>query len=401
MKDQVKAFEKLSKLKAGALFMNMGTGKTKVAIDLIKSRVIDCVIWIAPASLLRTNSYLNEIKKWDNGKTPYHFFSIEGIASSDDKFLEMIAIAQNTVNFCVVDESITIKNTIAKRTARLLNYYHLFNYRLILNGTPLTKGLVDLYSQIQFISPKILNLTESQFAYKFLQYKKTGYRPWQRWSLPANEQALIEILRPYVFESKLDLESKINFIDETFTLDFYQRQNYEIFKRDVINKGKLDFLAIAQKFQRHYTLLPNKINKLKEIISKSNNDKFIIYVKFLDEVELIKEYFDCAIYTSQDHNGIEQFKNSKQILVATYGTGSFGHNLQFCKNIIYFSQTFDYKDKEQSLHRIYRVGQKHDVNIWNFWVTTGLEDLIKHSLSKKQNVLINIKKLLNKRLGSL
>lgn len=38
MTDQEKAFEKLSKLKVGALFMEMGTGKTKVALDLIASK---------------------------------------------------------------------------------------------------------------------------------------------------------------------------------------------------------------------------------------------------------------------------------------------------------------------------------------------------------------------------
>lgn len=33
------AFDKLSRLKVGALFMEMGTGKTKVALDLIQSKM--------------------------------------------------------------------------------------------------------------------------------------------------------------------------------------------------------------------------------------------------------------------------------------------------------------------------------------------------------------------------
>ena len=211
--DQQKAFDKLSTLKAGALFMKMGTGKTKVAIELISSKqhLIDCIIWIAPASLIREHSYLQEIKKWSGGlNKPISFFSIEAISSSDQIFLEIVKIARNNKNFCVIDESLTIKNTEAKRTKRLLTYYQMFDFRLILNGTPLTKGLIDLYSQIQFISPKILNMTESQFAHNFLQFKKDGWRPWQRWSLPANEQALIEIIRPYIFDCDLEIDIKIN-----------------------------------------------------------------------------------------------------------------------------------------------------------------------------------------------
>ena len=51
--EQRKAVEKLSRLKAGALFMGMGSGKTKVACDLIRRKLdcIDAVIWIAPAAL--------------------------------------------------------------------------------------------------------------------------------------------------------------------------------------------------------------------------------------------------------------------------------------------------------------------------------------------------------------
>lgn len=53
MTDQEKAFEKLSKLKVGALFMEMGTGKTKVALDLIASKKekIDYILWICPFSI--------------------------------------------------------------------------------------------------------------------------------------------------------------------------------------------------------------------------------------------------------------------------------------------------------------------------------------------------------------
>ena len=35
---QEQAFNKLNRLKCGALFMEMGTGKTKVALDLVESR---------------------------------------------------------------------------------------------------------------------------------------------------------------------------------------------------------------------------------------------------------------------------------------------------------------------------------------------------------------------------
>jgi SNF2 family DNA or RNA helicase len=83
-------------------------------------------------------------------------------------------------------------------------------------------------------------------------------------------------------------------------------------------------------------------------------------------------------------------------LVSTYGCGSLGLNFQFCNNIIFLSQTFDYKDKEQGTHRLYRIGQKKDINCYNFYCDTGLEDIIKQSLDKKQNILKNIKSILKR-----
>ena len=60
------------------------------------------------------------------------------------------------------------------------------------------------------------------------------------------------------------------------------------------------------------------------------------------------------------------------------------------------TQTFDYKDKIQSLHRVFRCGQKSNVIIHDFWVKTGLEDLIFASLEKKENLLKNVKKIISK-----
>ena len=47
------AIEKLSQLKVGALFMDMGTGKTRTALELIwlrRKRIVKCV-WCCPVSL--------------------------------------------------------------------------------------------------------------------------------------------------------------------------------------------------------------------------------------------------------------------------------------------------------------------------------------------------------------
>jgi len=401
---QQNAFEKLDKLKGGILFMSMGTGKTKVAVDLAISKQdkFDIVLWIAPASLICEDNYKAEIDKWGNNlKKPIKYFSIEGVGSSENNFLNLINLATNNKTFCIIDESITIKNMIAKRTKRLIENWHLFTFRLILNGTPLTNSLLDLYSQINFIHPSILKMTESQFANNFLCFKKDSYRSYAKSNKPANQEALIEIIRPYIFDTALLIDKKIYNKEFIVKMSIFEKFNYENFKNNIINSSEqiMDFLGIAQKLQNFYSNnCEEKFVKLKEIAENilAKGEKVIIYVKFLSELEKLKELFKDAVeYSGKDKSGISKFKKDANILISTYGTGSLGHNLQFCNNIIYFTQTFNYKDKEQSLHRIYRVGQKKDCNIYNFYINTGLDKLIENNLIKKTNLLFDVKKIIS------
>ncbi len=403
---QNSAIEKLSKLKAGALFMKMGTGKTKVAVELISSKkdLIEKVIWIAPASLINQPSYMDEIKRWAGESINcFEYFTIEGIAASETSFLKMRNLAENHEVFCVVDESITIKNIDAKRTKRLLAMWHLFDFRLILNGTPLSKGLIDMYSQIEFLHPKILNMTERQFANNYLVYIDEGYKPWRRWSRPTNELALIEIIRPYIFDCDLDIPIKKYQEDIYCYLSHDEIDAYECFKQECIAKigdDDSNFFAISQSFQHFYTKASEKYEKIKELCSSG---KWIIFVKFLDEVDRLLEIFPSAcVITGEKKDPIDDFKNDKDILICTYGSGSIGLNLQFCNQMVFFSQTFNYKDKIQAIHRIYRTGQTKDVNVYDFWCNTGLENLIKTSLTKKEDCLDNIKRFIkNKGIKAL
>jgi SNF2 family DNA or RNA helicase len=389
---QIKAFKKLSELKCGALFMKMGTGKTKTMLDIIMRHAdnIDCIAWIAPASLLNDGGYLSELIKWNTKGVLTYKFSIEGIALSDNRYCELINLAEKKRVFCVIDESLSIKNLISKRTKRLLENGNKFAFRFILNGTPLSRSLVDLYPQIQFLSPRILNMTEAQFANNFLEYDKTGFRPYAKWSKPHNEQALIEILRPYIFDQDLEIESKKQINTHNLKLTPLEKSNYSNFKNDVLKNGVFDFLAISQKFQSFYTFSKNKEKLIKSIAS----DKCIIFVKFLHEVDKLKSIFkNVFVYTGKEKDDLSLFKIAdKGILIMTYGTGAMGLNLQFCNHIIFFTPTFDYKQRIHAEARCHRMGQGKNVIIDEIYLDTGLDKLINYSLSRKEKLLCNIEK---------
>ena len=103
---QHQAIEKFKRLKVGALFMEQGTGKTRVALELIKGTDSELVIFFCPFSTKKNLE--TEICKWGIEKD-YRIVGYETISSSDVTYLKLLDIVSSKKTFIVADESIFIK----------------------------------------------------------------------------------------------------------------------------------------------------------------------------------------------------------------------------------------------------------------------------------------------------
>jgi len=173
MPHQATAVVKVLHSRIGALFMEMGTGKSRTAIELVARRLprIDRVIWFCPVSLKETVRQ-EILKHTDCAPADIHVFSdrtnernvppalwhivgIESMSLSDRVTLAVNKLITSRT-FVILDESSYIKGHRAKRTMRITELSKRARYRLILTGTPLSQGVVDLFAQMRFLSPKIL-----------------------------------------------------------------------------------------------------------------------------------------------------------------------------------------------------------------------------------------------------
>lgn len=103
---QQEAFKKFSSLKVGALFMKQGTGKTRVALELIKSTDCDFVLFLCPFS---TKANLkSEIDKWGLDR-PFEIVGYETISSSDKTYLKLLDLQKQYINRHSVERNF-IKN---------------------------------------------------------------------------------------------------------------------------------------------------------------------------------------------------------------------------------------------------------------------------------------------------
>ena len=133
------AIEKLSQLKVGALFMDMGTGKTRTALELIwlrRKRIVKCV-WCCPVSLmeetrreiLRHTSCIDtdihmvgpRTREENIPQAIWYLVGLESLGRSPRVAYVLDRLIDGGT-FLVVDESTYIKGHRAKRTRRLIGF---------------------------------------------------------------------------------------------------------------------------------------------------------------------------------------------------------------------------------------------------------------------------------------
>lgn len=373
--------------------MEMGTGKTKVALDLIASKQhkVDYILWICPYSI--KSEIEAERRKWHEDLL-VDIVGCESIGSSDRIYLETLRKVAGRRTFIVVDESLKIKNRDAKRTRRILQLGEAAEYKLILNGTPLSKNVLDLWTQMQFLSPKILRMSYNEFKNTYCEYYIRG-RLKGLVKRQHNVEHLIAKIEPYIFDAELELGKQKHYYDYSYSMD--DRKGYEELKMRYLQAPIFDFMAVSQILQQHYCKSREKAEII-ENLTNEINDCVIVFVKFLNSIPKGAAAITGGMREQERAAVIEDFRAGKiKVLYITYGSGAFGLNLQCCKHMIFADHTFDYAQRIQAEARIYRIGQTDDVHYYNLWCDCGLERLIKGSLDKKTNLLTEVKKEIDKK----
>ena len=165
-----------------ALFLEMGTGKTKLAVDtagaLYEAGQIDTVLVIAPKgvyanwtqkeipthlperikrSVLQwqpnfTKKYVKEIRKLATIHTALHWLvmNVEAMSTKKGAAAAHKYLSMNPHNLVIVDESTTVKNRKAQRTKNIVKAGELAKYRRILTGSPITKIQWTYIASVRF-----------------------------------------------------------------------------------------------------------------------------------------------------------------------------------------------------------------------------------------------------------
>lgn len=431
---QVDCANKFKKLKVGALFMDMGTGKTRTMLEIIKDKFengkIEKVVWLCPFSA-RKNIRKEIEKHVDEGKEYFIISGIESLSTSVslNSFLDEYTKKYKCI--LVVDESIKIKNHNALRSQHINLIARNCEYRFILNGTAISKDETDLFNQFYFLDWRILGY-RSYYSFKN-RYVKESVNIRKNAYEVINVKEITDKISPYVFQAKkedvLDLKSK-RYIKQYFELSDSQLMNLEEFEFDFIERANelnitdiyllltgVKLITSGYKVAfKNKKLVKQKMfddakdnPRIKSLLKCVTDEKTIIFCNYIDELKDVSEvlskrygedsvvkYYGSMTLTER-HESIEKFADTASYFVAIKSCAGYSLNLQFCSNVIYYSNDWDYATRSQSEDRIHRVGQEYVSTYTDIIASNTLDENIVRCLQKKESLARNVSNSLLKK----
>jgi|SRR5579859_1473856 len=449
------AVAKLLPARVGALFAEMGTGKSRMVLELaaIRAEKWDRLIWCCPVSAKETirqevfkhtslhpsNLYVFDDRTRVRTTLPLdrtvYIVGIESLSSSIRVVAALDALI-SARSFVVADEATYIKGHRAARTQRLTHLAARARYRLVLTGTPITQGAVDLYAQMFFLSPRILGYGSFwSFAANHLEYevRPDAYgiqRRTGRILRAHNEEVLAAKMQPYVYQIKkeecLSLPNKLHETrwcrltreqerlyaqakDEFLTLelaDWDGKAIYRLFTAlQTIVCGWWNHTDRTTGARTLLTVPHERLDLLLHTVrSIPCGEKVIIWAKYrraLTEIvaALSAEYGTASV--AQFHGGLsERVRNAElagwrpatadgaaRFLVATQSAGSHALTLNEAAYVVFYADSFKYAERVQAEDRCHRLGQTRRPVYLSLCASSTIDSRIQAALARKGDLL--------------
>lgn len=250
----------------GAIFADMGVGKSKMAIDMAAARYehgsIETLLVVCPASLrsnwveqmadhcpvdwssfivnTRLSKFKDKLDRFLDSLDRFELITVgvESLSSSRVAVEAVEEVMKFRKCMVVIDESHNIKNSTAKRTETISALTLNAPYKWIMTGTSIANGIEDLYAQFNFLDENILGVGSYE-AFKTRYTVKGGFGNKQIIGY-RNVSELMDLIRPWTVEIRkkdvlTELPDKV-YETRSVTLTPAQKTVY----REVKEQGLLD-----------------------------------------------------------------------------------------------------------------------------------------------------------------
>ncbi|RPA67730.1 DEAD/DEAH box helicase [Cyclobacteriaceae bacterium YHN15] len=403
----------------GCLADDMGLGKTVQTLALLayeRERNPDATsLLVMPTSLIY--NWELEARKFTPGLRVLSYTGTQRIKDNRlfakyDLVLTSYGITRMDVeilkgfyfNYIILDESQAIKNpgSIISKAVNELNC----RQKLILTGTPVENGTMDLWSQMNFINKGLLG-NQNMFKKQFLQ-------PIEKKNDMGKAAKLHAMIKPFILrrmksQVATDLPEKvINVKYSTMTAE--QEKAYEevkgYYREKIVNEMTIPGLKNQQfTLLRGLTQLRQIANhpkltdknykgdsgKLEDVIhmlqaTASEGHKVLVFSQFVRHLAIVKEYLEGENIkyayldgTTKDRQGqVRLFQENEKvkIFLISLKAGGVGLNLTKAEYVFLLDPWWNPAVEAQAIDRAHRIGQENKVMIYKFITHNTVEEKI-------------------------
>lgn len=422
---QEKALEYLYKRNCAALYTDMGTGKTKVMIDLIQNRKFRRVLVVAPNKacevweeqigihgfesqfcVLRLNSFSSEkvinellkLPKWDKSynENRTYVFIINYEKVWRDGIDKLFLRKTFGIDCVICDESHRIKSPTSKCSRYLARLGKIVQNKYLVTGTPLAENPIDVYAQYRFLDPSIFGTNFSKFREEYevldpVLTAKIGHRILDKNNPYKNLDKLQEKMFSCAFYIKsslelptqTDIEYKVTMPNKTEKLyhKMLKKKVAElngmwlessnvlttILRLQQITSGYVKVENIETKEQKVINVDSAKLNALRDLIEDLPlGEPIVIFAQYKKDIKNIHKLCKEMGFSYSELTGskdtLKSWQNgTTQVLAVQYSSGSESISLIRARYCIYYSLSNRLALYEQSRKRIHRPGQTKPV----------------------------------------
>lgn len=338
------------------------------------------------------------------------FFIITNIETlRSDEVIEAFKKGKNEIDMIVVDEIHKCKSNRSQQGKNLLKLKNA-KYKIGATGTLLLNNPLDAYVPLAWIGAEKSTLTTFRYFYCEFSNQMTGQVTGvKNMDILKNQMAAVSLRRT---KDLLNLPPK-NIINEYVDMNEKHRKFYDDIKKGIkkeVDKVKLTTQSVLAMITRlrQATASPSilttsditssKIERTVDLVEQivSNGDKVVIFSTFKESAyklkELLSEYNPVLLTGDTKESEVEIIKSrfqtddSCKVFIGTWQKAGTGITLTAANYMIFIDTPWTYAEFEQSQDRIYRIGTKKSVFIYNLICKDTIDERVKDILYTKKAI---------------
>ena len=403
----------------GMILAPVGAGKTAITLTAMAAMVADGHVrrWLVLApKRVCTDVWPVEGPKWAPGLTiavavgtprqrEAAFASGAAVVVTNYDNLQALTDLDG-FDGIVFDELTRLKNPSGKRFKALEAKIERFRVRWGLTGSFTSNGLEDVFGQCKVVDQSLLGRSKGAFLQKYFVCLNREYGEWapRKGALGAVMDAVRPatfVLEPGEYRDKLPPLHTV-----VVPCALPDEKPYEQMKQDFIAQFPdaeavaVNAAVVTQKLQQMaagfiyitpddaHWFSDHKLDLVEEIYCENQQAPVIVVYNYRAELRALKKRFPFAATLDEDDDMIGRW-NAGKVRMLLIHPKSAGHGLNLQAgghHMIWTSLPWSLELYEQTIGRLHRSGQQHDVWCYVLETRDTIDETIRHALHDKRSL---------------